>query len=414
MNSSINPQARPKLRWPLQIDYPISDGRRYVVLQCALGLVDEPLALIGEVAPLLAQLNGQNTVAQIVERFSSQGASLELVSQLIDLLDQHFFLEGERFDHFSVSRRNEYSQLEVRESALAGRSFPPDAEALKVEINGYLGKAKRPLFRPDGEMIGLVAPHIDYGRGGLCYGKAYSALKNEQHDLYLLIGTSHKYSTGLFHLSAKHFASPLGLLECDRNFIHNLAKLYGSERSFADEILHKTEHSLELQLPFLSMMPNRARIAPVLVGGFYEMMQAGQLPSQVAEYDEFVDALAQVLGEWRASGQKICFIAGVDMAHVGQSFGDTKPLTKDFLKLIETRDAIYLQAIQEQDKARLFEHVAEDGDARRICGFPTMYTLIDLCDRMGLRYSARIIDYSQAVDFKSDCAVTFAGMSFYL
>ena len=41
-------------------------------------------------------------------------------------------------------------------------------------------------------------------------------------------------------------------------------------------------------------------------------------------------------------------------------------------------------------------------------------TMLDVCDRLDLKYTAEIIDYSQAVDYQTDCAVTFAGVSFYL
>ena len=99
------------------------------------------------------------------------------------------------------------------------------------------------------------------------------------------------------------------------------------------------------------------------------------------------------------------------MAHVGQNFGDKDPLSAEGMKRIELRDRQYLDAISNQDKEALFSHIAEDSDQRRMCGFPTLYTTIDLFSRLGLKYQAELIDYQQAVDFETDCAVTFAGMA---
>jgi hypothetical protein len=106
-------------------------------------------------------------------------------------------------------------------------------------------------------------------------------------------------------------------------------------------------------------------------------------------------------------------VAGVDMAHVGPHFGDTEALTPGYMQQVEVRDRAYLEAIKSQDKKALWQHIAEDSDARRICGFPTMYTILDLFERLQLQYTATLYDYRQAVDYSTGCAVTFAGMGLY-
>jgi len=262
-------------------------------------------------------------------------------------------------------------------------------------------------------MIGIVAPHIDYLRGGISYGITYQSLAHESHDLYVLIGTSHQYSDLLFHLTAKDFSGPLGLTKCDKIFLEKLAKMYGSERSFADEFLHKQEHSLELQIPFLRRMVDSFRIVPVLVGSFNKMVVAGKRPENFDEYESFAGSLSECLCEVVKAGSRVCVLASVDIAHVGQTFGDSGQLTADFMTRIEARDRIYIESIVEQDKEKMFAHIAEDQDARRICGFPTMYTVIDVFDRMGIKYKADVFDYRQAVDYRTDCAVTFAGIGLY-
>lgn len=101
------------------------------------------------------------------------------------------------------------------------------------------------------------------------------------------------------------------------------------------------------------------------------------------------------------------------MAHVGKSFGDDKPLTPEFMEHVRQRDLMYLQTIKEQDAHELFSHIAEDEDARRICGFPTMYTVLDVFKRLGIKCTASVYDYRQAVDYPRECAVTFAGVGLY-
>ena len=154
-------------------------------------------------------------------------------------------------------------------------------------------------------------------------------------------------------------------------------------------------------------------IAPILVGSFYQMLTSGKPPHEFAIYEDFISSLTEGCRERLATGASICVIAGVDMAHVGPHFGDAQALTPEYMQQVEVRDRAYLEAIKAQDKNALWEHIASDNDQRRICGFPTMYTILDLFDRLQLTYSATLYDYRQAVDYSTGCAVTFAGIGLY-
>lgn len=101
------------------------------------------------------------------------------------------------------------------------------------------------------------------------------------------------------------------------------------------------------------------------------------------------------------------------MAHVGRSFGDEDSLTPQKMERVSARDREYLSAIEGLDTSALFAHICEDGDARRICGFPTMHTILDLFSRLNRRPAVKLISYDQAVDYPGECAVTFAGMAMF-
>jgi len=402
----------PRLRWPLDLRLETDGQRQILLFTCPLG-ISSPIALIEAVAPVIWCFNGTLSKAQIIERFQTQGLTESILNELLALLDQNLYLDGQKFQAAYLETKRAFASMSERPAALAGRAYPAARPELLQEISSYLieaGQAAKPSSAP---MIGLVAPHIDYRRGRLCYAKTYRFLRHESHDLYILLGTAHQYSELLFHLTLKNFLSPLGVLSCDRDFIAQLAQAYGNQRSFADEFLHKQEHSLELQLPFIQHFKETARIAPILVGSFHQMTDAGRLPGEYDEYETFAGALAELVAKRRADGGRVCFIAGVDMAHVGQHFGDKSPLTPEFMEHVARRDAVYLDALKEQDQLKLYGHIAEDRNARRICGFPTMYTILDVFKRIGLRYKSVAFDYRQAVDYKNDCAVTFAGMGFY-
>lgn len=402
----------PKLRWPLDIQLHSAGDDHALVVRCPLGITDRPLLLVPAIAPILSKFDGALSFQQILDHFSPQGLDEATLKELIRLLDEHHFLANARFFAFEREHRDAFAAAPTRPAALAGLGYPNTAEPLRQLVAGYLAPYE-PSVKGQ-KLIGIISPHIDYRRGGTCYGAVYPRLNESNAELLIVIGTAHQFSRNLFHLCGKDFECPLGLSSCDTEFVAQLAHRHGIKRAFQDEFLHKREHSLELQLPFLKMLKPTAKIVPILVGSFHSMLMHQRLPHEWEEYESFASALTEIVRQRASSGAEICFVAGVDMAHVGRAFGDEGALSQERMAEIAQRDAEYLQAIETHDKKRLFGHMAEDCDARRMCGFPTVYTLMDVIDRLGWRTRCNTVKYEQAVDYRSDCAVTFAGMAIYL
>lgn len=401
----------PKLRWPLDIQMIDSDDGQALLMRCPQGISPQPLAIHPACGRILSVMDGNTSSEDIISKFSGDGLTDELFAQLLTLLDDNLMLSNSRFFAAEAEVKESFKSASVRPAALVGLSYPLKSADLTQLVDGYLSNGD---LKAQENFIGLMAPHIDYRRGGISYGLTYNLLKEQPLDICILIGTSHQFSRRLFHLTAKDFDSPLGKVLCEATFVELLAKKYGSERAFADEMLHRKEHSLELQIPFMKRLSAEVKIIPILVGSFHRMLGSGKLPNAWDEYESFVGALAECVNKYRSDGRRISFIAGVDMAHVGRNFGDLGQLTPEFMQQIEARDREYLEMISSQNKEGLFHHIESDSDARRICGFPTMYTLLDLCQRVGWNFKTRLIDYRQAVDYRTDCAVTFAGMEFSL
>ncbi len=68
----------------------------------------------------------------------------------------------------------------------------------------------------------------------------------------MILGTSH-YGAGpeLFSATRKNYATPFGAVETDGAFVDRLAARYSGDL-FADEMLHRGEHSIEFQALFLA------------------------------------------------------------------------------------------------------------------------------------------------------------------
>lgn len=401
----------PKLRWPLDIRLEKIEEQEVLILSCPLGISPQPLILVPEVAPVLSCFEGNMKIDEILEKFSNAGLQREALEDFISLLDKNLFLATPRFFAAEKQIREEFISSPVRKSSLAGLGYSSSPQELAREVDGYIARAGRKEI-PKGKIAGIVSPHIDYRRGGAVYGATYANL-DEGKRLYVMLGTGHQYSRRVFHLTRKDFATPLGAAVCDNEFVTALATAHGWERSFADEFIHKREHSLELQLPFLLRRDPQASIAPILVGSFHEMIRLGKYPEEYDEYESLVSSLAGVLKERISNGEEICLLAAVDMAHVGTHFGDSSRLTPSYLQTVRDGDMEYLNAVRAQDKKRLFANVAAGGDSRHVCGFPSMYVFIDLFDRMNVSYEFSLFSYEQSVDLENDRCVTFAGGACY-
>ena len=406
-----DPLKYPRLRFPIDARMEHIQNQDVVVLRCPIGVAKQPLVLNAVVGPVLSCFNGDNSTEDILQRFQPHGLTPEILAEIITLVDHHLFLDTPNFTAAYDKLKQDFHNAPIRPAALAGTGYPAGERDLQNLVDQYLASNGAARTR-GGQLTALIAPHIDYRRGGVSYGLAYNALKGEKHDLYVLLGTAHQYSPHIFHLTRKDFQNPLGLSACDRELADSVAAAYGA-RSFADEILHQSEHSIELQLPFLTRLQPDSRILPILVGSYHHMLCSGKLPQDFEEYEVFAAALARGLADRTAAGKKVCLIAGADMAHVGRNFGDENSLTPEFMRQIAEHDENYLQAALACDTTSLFAHMCRDQDARRICGFPAVYLMLDLLNRLGLCKDAEVLDYRQAVDYQADCAVTFAGVAFY-
>jgi AmmeMemoRadiSam system protein B len=409
------PQLRPVEAFPIQ-----HEGKLAICLrdpqQLAPSLVISPMAYF-----LLAHLDGQRTAVEVQEAYSRRFGELlfsEDLKKFVELLDGHRYLYTEGFFQYQARIVEDFRRLPVRPGAHAGAVYKGNPQELRVQLAGYFqppgGPGEPQPGRSSRTPKAIVAPHIDFHRGGPAYAWAYKDLaESPGADLYILFGTSHCGGDNPFTATLKDYATPLGTVETDKEFVQELARSYSGEL-LAEEHLHRTEHSLEFQVVFLQYVADlwersgqkRAfKIVPILVSSFHAMVLSGTLPERDARVGDFIRALRQLVEREK---REICFVAGVDLAHVGTQFGDQEPLTAEFLKWVEAEDLRLIERLAARDASGFFQEIAKDQDRRRICGFSPLYSLIHFLD--GSQGTCR--KYSQAFTKETGSAVTFTGMVF--
>jgi len=411
-----HPYLRPVEAFPIQ-----QEGKILIYLRDPQHLANT-LVISPAVYFILSHFDGKRSLIDVQEAYCRQFGELLLgdeLKKIIDLLDHHYFLYSERFEEHQRKIIEEFRRMPTRPPAHAGTVYKEDPQGLREQLEAYFQPPNGPGEPRQGHASptpkAIVAPHIDFHRGGPSYAWAYKVLaESPGADLYILLGTSHCGGENPFTATLKDFATPLGAVETDKEFVRQLEKNYKGDL-FAEEYLHRTEHSLEFQVVYLQYAASLwaeltgsrrpFKIVPILVSSFHPMVQSHTLPEKDARIGDFLGAL-RTLAEKET--RRVCFIAGVDLAHVGMQFGDPEPITPDFLRWVEEEDQRLIAKLVSLDAPGFFHEIAKDQDRRRICGFSPLYSLIHLLDGT----QGRNLKYGQAFTRETGSAVTFTSVVF--
>lgn len=376
-------------------------------------------------AVLASFMDGTRGLAEIQQAFHKQlgqGVEREDVEHLVRALDERMLLDNDRFRGHWKQQIERYLNSPVRPAAHAGRAYPGDPAALRAELAALFVSEKGPGApkgeEPDGsrKLVGVMSPHIDLHRGGPTFAWAYKRLVEESAaDLFVIFGTAHNPMSQLFSVTRKGFETPLGTVETDRQFAARLsanlaAQPAGREMSLAaDELAHRHEHSIEFQTVFLQYLLGERRpfkILPVLVGSFHEFIAGGASPADSPQVAAFVAAMRQTAA---AHPGKIAYISGVDLAHIGQRFGDREYLDANRLQAQAGDDRQLLAAACRADSRAFYQHVADQQDRNRICGLSPTYTMLEVVRPN----RGEVLKYDQAVELDGTSCVSFASLAFY-
>ena len=151
--------------------------------------------------------------------------------------------------------------MEIRKPAVAGRFYEADPDKLKKTVLKYLDCGP---VKAEGEIMGVLAPHAGYAYSGATAGRAFARLGEIEADTFVIIGTGHTMSLKCGALvSGGLFETPLGRVPVDAKLASELLKTPSLFENLPEA--HETEHSIEVQLPFLQVLKNGDfKILPLL------------------------------------------------------------------------------------------------------------------------------------------------------
>jgi AmmeMemoRadiSam system protein B len=277
----------------------------------------------------------------------------------------------------------------VRPPAVAGQFYPAEPELLLRDIERYVGAALSRPVRISPEVpqaspaIACVVPHAGYMYSGPVAGAVYAGVP--ARSTYIIMGPNH-FGRGspLATVTNGAWMTPLGAVPIDGAMAQALIDACPSLAE--DAYAHSTEHSLEVQVPFLQQRFRDFSIVPVAVAGMgWE------------DYDS-IEALGHAAARvMRNSPLPVMLVASTDLNHY-----EPDSITRE-------KDQHAIQAIEALDPEQLLRTVQQHRIT--MCGCAaTAATLVAVRD-LGAK-NAQLVKYATSADTSGDrtAVVGYAGL----
>lgn len=280
--------------------------------------------------------------------------------------------------------------MKVRRSALAGQWYSNKANELRTSIETYLQDA--PDLVPAGSDIrALVVPHAGHYWSGSTAAVGYNALDISKYRRVFILCPNHRMPVhGTVSVTVDAFETPFGKIMVDKPVLENWSE---AGLIHLDDVPHREEHAIEIQLPFIQMIfkGHSPTIVPLIVG-------------------EQTKDDAKKLGDALRSELKDddLVIISTDLMHYGANYGYV-PFGSPVMPQIREYDAATIASIAALD-AQAFEAYA-NRMPHAACGLNPLRILSYAFENSGLKGVELAYDTSGRRSGATDMSVSYVAMA---
>jgi AmmeMemoRadiSam system protein B len=270
----------------------------------------------------------------------------------------------------------------IRQPAVAGRFYPANSRELRRVVEGFTCASVEPSALADKiRALGCVVPHAGYVYSGAVAGAVYRRLELPRY--YIILCPNHTgRGEALAIMSHGAWRTPLGDVPIEAELADELkARL---SLLSEDDDAHRSEHALEVQLPFLQVLRPEFRFVPITVGtSQFEALSALGLSIASAILD---------------SPHEILVIASSDMNHYEND------------SVTRVKDHRAIEQILALDPRGLYDAVRQGNIS--MCGYGPTVAMLTAALKLGAT-KARLIRYATSGDVSGDrdMVVGYAGIA---
>jgi len=257
-------------------------------------------------------------------------------------------------------------KMQTRKPIVAGQFYPARRDACVNEITECIQARKISVTLPETIVAGIV-PHAGWVFSGSLAAMVFSAIK-QQHEkvhTFVIFGAAHGYygrSPAVY--DAGCWITPLGEVEIDGKLADAVLE---STEAVRDSTAHRTEHSIEVQVPFIQHLFSAAKILPILVPPTENAVELGTGVGDVIS---------------RSENMKIVCIGSTDLTHYGPRYGFTPMGTgaKAIQWASDVNDKEFIDLALELEPKRMLESAAQNYNA---CGAGAAAATVAVAKKLG-------------------------------
>ena len=241
--------------------------------------------------------------------------------------------------------------MQTRKPVVAGQFYPGRHDSCVAEINECLEAGTLSESLPDTIVAGIV-PHAGWTFSGSVAALVFSAIKQQHEDVntFVIFGAAHGYFGQLPAVyEAGTWLTPLGEVAIDEELA---GAVLSSGAAVSDYMAHRTEHSIEVQLPFIQHLFAGAKILPILVPPTEQAVALGAGVGNVINREE---------------RKKVVCLGSTDLTHYGPRYGFTPMGTgaEALQWASRVNDRQFIDLVLKLEPQRMLTNAAENYNA---CG----------------------------------------------
>jgi AmmeMemoRadiSam system protein B len=228
----------------------------------------------------------------------------------------------------------------IRPSPIAGQWYPGEASRLARSVDRYMDEATLPEF--PGQVVAVMAPHAGHLYSGPVAGYAFAALRGLAPDVVVVVSPMHQpYYEPLLTTAHQAYTTPLGDIPVHQAAMQELQGYLLEQLGFGmTPVANDSEHSLEIELPFLQ----RALSKPFSLIPLMLRDQSSLLARALGQ------CLAKLISRGQAlAGKSAILVASTDLSHFfPQSVA--KLLDAEVLKQVTAFDPEGVLRVEDEEK----------------------------------------------------------------
>lgn len=196
--------------------------------------------------------------------------------------------------------------MRIREPVVAGQFYSAQSDECRQQLTRLMSETPD-KSEIEGTLVGGIVPHAGWQYSGSVTAGVFNLIAaSRQPDVVILFGGVHRYRGRMAAVfGSGRWESPLGSVAINERLVERL--LSQTNQIVDDPYAHESEHSIEVQIPFVQRAFPNATIVPIMV-------------PPVATAHEVGAATARTV---KVYGYDVVVIGTTDLTHYGPRYGFT-------------------------------------------------------------------------------------------